>query len=191
WGVLLATLGKLEPAVRLTQESLVSDPLHAIWYSWFAQYLSSLDRRDEAEQAIRTAIALQPGAVGQYETLTIIQIQRGDANAALNIAQKEPAGLWRDVALTLAQQIGSNHAVADAALKTLTDKQADNAPYQIAEVYALRKEPDQMFVWLDHALINQDPGISSLLYDPFILHYKTDPRFATFCKKVGLPVLQT
>ncbi|MGH8322049.1 MAG: tetratricopeptide repeat protein, partial [Gammaproteobacteria bacterium] len=32
WGVLLATLGKLEPAVQLTQESLVSDPLHAIWY---------------------------------------------------------------------------------------------------------------------------------------------------------------
>ena len=27
-----------------------------------------------------------------------------------------------------------------------------------------------------------------LLYDPFILRYKDDPRFAAFCKKVGLPI---
>jgi hypothetical protein len=26
-----------------------------------------------------------------------------------------------------------------------------------------------------------------LLYDPFILRYKDDPRFAAFCRKVGLP----
>jgi hypothetical protein len=27
-----------------------------------------------------------------------------------------------------------------------------------------------------------------LLFDPFILRYKDDPRFAAFCRKVGLPV---
>jgi hypothetical protein len=28
----------------------------------------------------------------------------------------------------------------------------------------------------------------TLLYDPFILRYKDDPRFAAFCRQVGLPV---
>ena len=28
----------------------------------------------------------------------------------------------------------------------------------------------------------------TLLYNPFILRYKDDPRFAAFCRKVGLPV---
>jgi hypothetical protein len=36
-------------------------------------------------------------------------------------------------------------------------------------------------------LANRDAGIEYLLYDPFILRYRNDPRFAAFCKKVGLP----
>jgi hypothetical protein len=30
--------------------------------------------------------------------------------------------------------------------------------------------------------------IGFVLSDPFILRYKDDPRFAAFCRKVGLPV---
>ena len=61
--------------------------------------------------------------------------------------------------------------------------------YQIAEVYGLRKQPDDVFAWLDRAWANRDPGIDRLLTDPFILPYKSDPRFAAFCKKVGLPTI--
>ena len=35
---------------------------------------------------------------------------------------------------------------------------------------------------------HSDPGIQNLLYGPFILRFKDDPRFADFCRKVGLPV---
>jgi len=76
---------------------------------------------------------------------------------------------------------------ADAALRTVTEKYADLAPYQIAEVYALRNDADATFQWLDRAWSNRDPGISLLLTDPFILRYKHDPRFAAFCHKVSLP----
>lgn len=61
------------------------------------------------------------------------------------------------------------------------------AAYQIAEVYAVRKDPDAMFEWLDRAWSNRDPGISYLLGDPLILRYRDDPRFAAFCNKAGLP----
>jgi TolB-like protein/Tfp pilus assembly protein PilF len=187
WGVLLATLGKPESAVRLTQEALAADPLHAIWYNWLALYLSPLGRLDEAEAAIRKAIALHPNAVGQFELLAIIEVQRGDAQAALQAAQQEPPGVWQDTAVALAQQISGNPAAADAALKNLVDKQGNNGAYQIADVYALRNDADKLFEWLDIAWANSDPGISSLLYDPFFAPYKREPRFAVFCKKVGLP----
>ena len=75
----------------------------------------------------------------------------------------------------------------DAALKDLIARYADGAAYQIAEVYGLRKDPDNLFTWLDRAWDTRDSGISRLLTDPFILPYKDDPRFAAFCKKVGLP----
>jgi len=32
---------------------------------------------------------------------------------------------------------------------------------------------------------NAEPGIRALLYDPFIVRYKDDPRFAAFFRKVG------
>ncbi len=111
-----------------------------------------------------------------------------DAEAALAAAEAEPAsGGWQEVALALARQIGSDRAAADAALKHLIETQPDDAPYQIAEAYALRRDPDEMFAWLDRAWTCRDPGISYLLIDPFILRYQHDPRFAAFCQKVGLP----
>lgn len=191
-GNLAATLGHPEEAVVLTRRALTTDPLNAGWYSWLANYLSGLGRVDEATAAIHEAIELQPSAVGVYEQLVVIEIQRGNSHAALAAAEAEPAGGgWRDIALALARQVGSDHAAADAALKALIEKSADLQPYQIAEVYALRRDPDQMFAWLEHAWASRDPGISYLLSDPFILRYQHDPRFAAFCRRIGLPTTTT
>jgi hypothetical protein len=70
----------------------------------------------------------------------------------------------------------------------LVEKDANVSAYQIAEVYALRGDAKETFEWLERAWSNRDPGITSLLFDPFILRHKDDPRFAAFCRKVGLPV---
>ncbi|MFZ0500230.1 MAG: TIR domain-containing protein [Steroidobacteraceae bacterium] len=187
-GVLLAALGEVKQAIELTRQALTSEPLRANWYNTLAGYFSGLNRLDEAEQAIDKAIELQPAASSFRETLAIIEIQRGDARAALAAARQEPPGLWQDVALTLARQIGGDRSAADAALKALIEKYADSAAYQIAEVYALRNDANATFQWLARAWSSRDPGIGYLLYDPFILRYRSDPRFAAFCRKVGLPV---
>jgi hypothetical protein len=55
-------------------------------------------------------------------------------------------------------------------------------------VYALRKDADKTFEWLERARTNRDPGITHLLTDPFILRFKDDARFAAFCVQVGLPI---
>ncbi|MEO7067528.1 MAG: hypothetical protein ABI114_11510 [Rhodanobacter sp.] len=187
-GQMSATLGRPDQAVELTKRALAIDPLHANWYNWMAYYLSGLGRFDEAAAAARKAIELQPTAAGFHEQLAVVETLLGNAKAALAAAQAEPAkGGWQEIALAFARQIGPDHAAADVALKRLIDKYTDGAPYQIAEVYALRKEPDKMFEWLDHTWASRDPGLAYLLYDPFILRYQHDPRFAAFCQKVGLP----
>lgn len=191
-GQISATLGHPEQAIELTRQALSIDPLHANWYNWMAYYLSGLGRFDEAVAVTRKAIELQPTAAGFHEQLAVVETQRGDAGAALAAALEEPAkGGWQEIALAFARQIGPDHAAADAALKRLIDKYTDGAPYQIAEVYAVRKAPDKMFEWLDRAWASRDPGLAYLLYDPFILRYRHDPRFAAFCRKVGLPTTTT
>jgi tetratricopeptide (TPR) repeat protein len=182
-----AFFGELDPAIELTRQALTTEPLRSNWYNWLALYLAGLNRLDEAEGAIRRAIELQPATAYYRKTLTIIEVQRSDAQAALAAAQQAPPGAWQDTTLAFARQIGNDRSAADGALRTLIEKWADMAAYQIAQVYALRDDARATFEWLDRAWINRDAGIQYLLFDRFILRYKNDPRFAAFCKKVGLP----
>jgi TolB-like protein/Tfp pilus assembly protein PilF len=186
-GQLLATLGDADQAIELTRQALATEPLRANVYNWLGTYYLGINRLDEAERAIRRAIELQPTAQSFHVQLAIIEIKRGHAKEALAAAQQEPPGAWKDAALALAQQIGADPSVADAALRTLIDKNASLAPYQIAQVYALRNDAKETFAWLDRAWSDRDSGIQYLLLDPFILRYRDDPRFAAFCRKVGLP----
>ncbi len=186
--VLLAGLGRLDESTELARQALAVDPLHGSWYTNLAAYLIPQGRLDEALQAIHKAIELQPEAVLNHTLLAIIEIQRGAPGPALQAAREEGESMWRRYAMALALQAGGNRVAADAALQALIDKDATVAPFQVASVYAFRKQPDKAFEWLDRAWAARDPGVTGLLYDPFLIRYKDDPRFAAYCKKVGLPI---
>jgi TolB-like protein/Tfp pilus assembly protein PilF len=187
-GAQLAIYGEMDQAIELTRQGLVTEPLRAAGYKALATYLLGLHRLDEAERAMNKAIELQPASGPYHAWLTNIEIQRGNAPAALEAAQQQPPGVYRDTALAYAHQVSGDRSAADAALRTLIEKYADLSAYQIAEVYALRNDANATFEWLDRAWSNRDAGIQYILFSPFILRYKNDPRFAALCRKVGLPV---
>ena len=92
----------------------------------------------------------------------------------------------RTYALALAYFANGDRAEADAALKKLIDENADASGSQIAQVYALRKEPEKMFEWLEYAWTTHDSGVIELLTNPFLRAYKDDPRFIAFTQKIGV-----
>ena len=104
----------------------------------------------------------------------------------MELAKQETDPFWRTYALALAQFANGERAEADAALKKLIDEDADDAGSQIAQVYALRKEPEKMFEWLEHAWTTHDAGVTELLSNPFLRAYKDDPRFIAFAQKIGV-----
>jgi len=183
---LLATLGRLEEAVALGQRAIELDPLRNGVHQALAVSLTSLGRYDEAEAALRKEITLQPQAALNYLWLAIIQILRGQPGPAVKLAKQETDPFWRTYALAQAYFANGNRAEADTELKKMIDTDADGAASQIAVVYAMRKEPDKMFQWLDHAWSTQDPGVAQLLFDPFLRAYKDDPRFIAFAEKIGV-----
>ena len=135
----------------------------------------------------RVLVELEPRAIYNHHLLTIIEVQRRDFAAAQKAAEAEPAGPWQDFALALAAQIGSNRADADARLQACIHDHAEGWAFQIAQVYAVRGEPDAMFEWLGRAWQARDPGMQALLYDALLLRYRNDPRYAALAKQVGLP----
>jgi TolB-like protein len=183
---LFAAQGRLAEAENIMRQTLALDPLGVTRYLNLARILIGGGRYDEAEATLRKAIELQPAAARLHSYLTFIDVLRGDTAAALQDAELEPKGFWQDYALALAQQGQSDHATADAALQKLLNEDAVSAPFQIAAVYGLRKEPDKMFEWLERAYTEHDPGLTQLLVTPFILDYKDDPRFAAFCQKLKI-----
>jgi TolB-like protein/Flp pilus assembly protein TadD len=186
-GVARASQGDLAQAVELTRKALKLNPRSADWYRWLVAYLMPLGRLDEAEQAIGMAIELQPKGIYNHHLLAITKVLRKDPAAARKAAEAEPPGPWRDFALAMAAQIGPDRAAADASLQSCLEQYADGWAFQMAQVYAVRGEPDAMFEWLQRAWKARDPGMQSLLYDALLLRYRDDPRYAALARQAGLP----
>ncbi len=186
-GAVRASQGDLKQAVELTRRALKINPLDANWYRWLASYLMPLGRLDEARQAIDKAIELEPKGIYNHYLLATIGVLRKDPAAAQKAAEAEPEGAWRVFALALAAQIGTDRAAADARMNDCIRLYPEGWAFQIAQVHALRGEPDAMFQWLDKAWKVHDPGMQSLLYDALLLRYRNDPRYAALARKVGLP----
>jgi serine/threonine-protein kinase len=186
--ILFGAQGRLAEAENVARQTLALDPLGVTRYFNLARILIGGGRYDEAEAALRKAVALQPAAARLHVHLTTIDVLRGNATGALQNAELEPPGSWRDYAVALVRQTQGDRPAADAALQKLINENAVTGPFQIAAVYGLRNEPDKMFEWLDRAYTERDSGLTQLLVTPFILTHKNDPRFAAFCQKLKVPV---
>jgi hypothetical protein len=71
-------------------------------------------------------------------------------------------------------------------LKDFIARYSNTGPFQIAVLYAIRKEPDEMFKWLDTAYATRDSGLTQLAVTPFFLPYLHDPRFTALCQKLNV-----
>ena len=183
------TVGQQHSAIDLLRKAIATDPLRPDWFNNLSLFLGANDDLDQSEQAIRKTIELQSDYPGAYLQLTILDILRGGAEAALRDAKRETDPHSRPAASALAEQIGGDANAANAALRGYIDKYGKAQPYYVADLYALRKQPDEMFQWLQRARATNDSAIAtSLLVDPLLLRYKNDSRFTALCKQLGLPV---
>ena len=183
----IGDFGQIEEAVELLQQAVRLEPLSTNAHFDLARLLTSLGRYDEAAQSARKAIELQPGGAGTWEMLALVEAKRGDGEAALKAAAQETDPDWRAYAVALAQQARGDPVAADAALNALIAGHSDDMSFQIAAVYAFRGDADKTFEWLDRAYEKHDPGVMAIIDNPFTRELRSDPRFAAFCKKVGLP----
>jgi tetratricopeptide (TPR) repeat protein len=182
-------LGRVKEALVLQREALLLDPVISARNAHLGADLSFLGRYDEAEPVLRHAVELEPSAMYPRGALLHLDVLRHDAAAAARDAAVEiSSGNWRRYVRALVAQVAGDRAAADATLQDFIAHDADGMTYQIAQLYAVRGEPEPMFEWLERSLATHDPGIGFLLFDPFTLQYRDDPRYAAIVRKAGLPV---
>jgi TolB-like protein len=182
---IVASQGKLHEAVTLWRESAAINPYVASNLLVGTRLFLGLGRYQEAADEALRAIALQPDVSHAHTYLAMIALLRGDDAGAKREAELEEEGFWRDFARTLAAQHGERGA-ADESLRRFSEQWDSSAAFQVASVYALRKEHDAMYAALERAFVVRDSGLSQLLCDPFLAQYRDEPRFQAFCAKLGV-----
>jgi predicted Zn-dependent protease len=195
---LLATLGRIDEAIVERRKYIAGDPLAAFARIYLAQLLASRGRLDEAAASLRDADErildrasyLRDWSIDEGAYLAIL---RGDAAAALAAIETTQPGPWRTRWHALAQQVGSDQAAADAALQGLleADARGKGDAYTIARVHALRGDADRAFEWLQRDIERDGTAVHYVLFDPLLLRFRDDARFAAYCRQAGLPPPQS
>src|SRR6266481_4647444 len=182
----LLAQGRLTEAEEACREALLLDPLLTnLWFN-LGRVAVGTGRYKESGEAFREGLELQPNASRFHTYLATLDVLQNRPVQAMANAQLENEGFWRDYAVALVQQAQGDRPAADTALKNFIAKDSSGGAFQVAVLYAIRKEPDQMFRWLDTAYDTRDSGLTQLAVTPFFLPYRDDPRFTALCPKLNV-----
>jgi TolB-like protein/Tfp pilus assembly protein PilF len=190
-GAALSAQGRLAEAEQTCREALLLDPLRTVTWFNIGRVVVGMGRYKEAEELFRKGLEIQPQASRFHSYLAILDIIQNRPAQAMDNARLETEGFWREYAVALVQQAQGDRAAADRSLNDFIAKNSNGGAFQVAVLYAIRKEPDEMFKWLDTAYTTRDSGLSQLAVTPFFLPYMNDPRFVALCQKLNVHLPST
>lgn len=184
----LVAQGRLQEAEPIRREVTAIDPLQGGWY-FHGLVLVGLHRYPEARAMFAKYLQMIPKAARVHTQFATLDILENNPKGALEHAHLEQEGIWRDFATAMALEASSDKPAAHAALQAFIKKYAQIASFQVAILYAQRRQPDEMFKWLETAYANRDAGLVRIFVIPFLVDYRDDPRFPAFCRKLGIESL--
>ena len=182
-----AVFGRFDQALELARRAVELDPLNAasrVRLAWVEYYRGA---PDEAVADLKRALELSPNAP-IARLLSEIYVLQGRAKDALPEIERVRPDYARASMYAIAYHALGREHESDAALSELVEKYHAIAAYQIATVYAFRKQQNQAFEWLDRAYTQHDSGLILTKIDPLLKNLRGDPRYAAFLKKLNLPI---
>jgi len=185
-GVLVRTLGRLEEAIGHYRRTLEQDPLNAVTYHNLGSALHAEGRFAEADASYRSSLELAPTrfCTRAYLALNLLAMDRREE--ALAEAMEEPDEGFRLWALAIVHRATGRRDEAEAALRGLVEKHAEDSPYQIAEVHGAWGEADASFEWLERAYALRDGGLTETMISSRLRSLHDDPRWGLFLRKMRL-----
>jgi len=186
-GFLEFTQGRLAAAAELMRAGVKLDPLAPGKYHLLGTVL--LDAGDYADsgEALQIASELSPHSVWAHEMRGEVFLAQGRSAEAMAEMEREPAGPWRDYGEALAYHALGKERQSESSLQHLIAKDANDAAFQVAQVYAYRGEVDRSFAWLERAYRQWDGGVARMKSDWLIRKLQKDPRYSVLLKKMNLP----
>jgi TolB-like protein/DNA-binding winged helix-turn-helix (wHTH) protein/Tfp pilus assembly protein PilF len=183
---LAASLGRLQEALALNRRAVELDPLSVTAHIYLGLHAYCAGQMDLSVEAYRKALEINPDDPDAHYLLSLVDLQRSEPAQALAELAKENRELERWVGESLAYDALGRRQDSDRILAKIIATSAQEAAYQIAEVYAFRGQTDLAFHWLERAWSQRDMGLPGFQNDPLIKSLHADPRFAVFLKKMNV-----
>ncbi|HTO96276.1 MAG TPA: protein kinase [Myxococcales bacterium] len=183
----LASLGRLKEAIAAEGKLAELDPLAARVFGILGYLHQAVGEYELSGKAFDRALEIAPDLADAPFGLATNALLQARPREALDLYAKTSLDYLRLTGQASAQQDLGRRRESDEALRALIDRFSGVAAYQIAQVHAWRREPDDAFAWLDRAFNQRDPGITYVKYDPLLRNLRGDRRWPGFLKKMNLP----
>ena len=156
-----------------------------------AQFLIHAGRTDEAIDRLQNVSELDSNYWFTYQQATSAYIEKGMFGDAVVAARKglklysANSRLISYLAYALAKS--GRRAEARAELAALLKLSAERyvPPYNVAMIYNGLGERDETLAWLERAVEQRDPRMTSLKVEPKWNNLRADPRFQDLLRRVG------
>ncbi len=183
---LSASLGRFNEAIALGEKAITLNPVFDRNYFALAFTCSYVGQNARSIALARKTLELNPQYPCARNLVAMGQIALGKTDSAVIEAGMESTEVWRLHGLALAYAAAGMKEKSNQALAELIRLYGEAGPFQVAEVYSFRGEPDRAFEWLERAYTLRDGGVSQIISDPKFKKIVSDPRFTAFLRKLRL-----
>jgi len=185
--------GRFDEAIKEIRRASELDPLNLLIKTSIGTIFYFNRQYDQAIEAFHKSLEMDPNFVNAHFDLGLTYLQKSRYEEALAEFQKEK-NISKGVNPLVEPSIGVAYALmgekskARQVLDDLLERSRKMyvTPYGLAVVYFSLEERDEGFKWLDKAHEVRDRWLCFLKVDPLFDRVRSDPKFTTLLKKIGL-----
>jgi TolB-like protein/Tfp pilus assembly protein PilF len=181
----LLRLRRFDKAIAVYEFVAQRNPLNAIAHFNRGQAYFAARRFEDSAAAFQSALDLSPEFRGGYLWLSKALLLGGDAEAACEAANGEPFEPFRILARSLCTFELGQMEEADASLTWMMEKGESKFPYDIASVWAYRKDGERISEWVMKTINHKDNDIGDPVMDPLFDVVLEDPLWQNLMQALG------
>jgi tetratricopeptide (TPR) repeat protein len=182
---LLLKLRRFDEAIEIQEYLSPRNPLSAIGFFNLGEIYFAAGRFQDSARAFRTMLDLSPEFRGGQLWLSKALLMSGDAASAYEEAQKEAFEPFRKVGVALSAYALGKQQEADEAVTWMMEKGEKHYPYDIASVWAYRKDGERTAEWIRKSIAHNDNDLGDPVQDPLFGDMLDDPQWVNLMKALG------
>jgi TolB-like protein/DNA-binding winged helix-turn-helix (wHTH) protein/Tfp pilus assembly protein PilF len=188
-----AAMSRMQESVQEVQRARELDPLDLIVSESLCTMLYFARRYDEALAQCKANLDLDPGSLSSYTQLGAIYAAKGlDSQAVGAFIRSEKLG-GASPAMIAALKAGARGSGLPGFYTAWLQFQRSSIaagkedPMKVAAFYSFARDTDKALTWLEKAFKARRPNIIFLGVDPTFDPLRSDPRFPSLLRQIGLP----